>query len=96
MFQEQREVLIEVSTVCCPHSAAVSRTLAEERTVDLQQLPTDWTKSAADRATAPLPNRGGRIMGTVPPPLRRTPGRQPERSMPETKLFEKKGPTWTA
>ncbi len=34
-------------------------------------------------------------MGAVPPTLKRTLGLVPERSVPETKLYEKKGPTWT-
>jgi hypothetical protein len=92
---EHRKVRNNVSTDCGSNSRAAGRSLAKERTVDLQQLPPNWPKSAPYRATTSLPNRGGRIMGTVPPPLRRTLGRQPERSMPETKLFEKKGPTWT-
>lgn len=34
-------------------------------------------------------------MGEVPHEVKRTPGLQPERSLPETKPYEKKGPTWT-
>jgi hypothetical protein len=34
-------------------------------------------------------------MGEVPLEVKRTPGLHPGRPMPETKPYEKKGPTWT-
>ena len=68
-----------------PNCGAVSRTLAKERPVDLQQLPTDWAESLADRAAAPLPDKGGGVMGGIPHQIKRTPGLHPERPVPETK-----------
>ncbi|CAB4619283.1 unannotated protein [freshwater metagenome] len=74
---------------------AVGRSLAEKQPMDLQQLPTDRSEGPTPRATAPFSTRGGGVMGEVPPEVKRTPGLHPERPMPETKPYEKKGPTWT-
>ena len=55
--------------------------MAEKRQVDLQQLPTNRSEGIAYWPAASLPVRGGGGMGTIPPTLKRTLGRQPERSM---------------